>query len=392
MINLVCQWLITIFVVLLFYDYTEAGILALAMNITNFFFCVSTYNIRVFQTSDVKDEYNTGTYIAARIVTCTLSIVLCAFFLLLVGYSYSTGVVILFYMFFRATEAFVDVYHGISQKHWRMDYIGVSFAIRGVLSLVAFLALGRLYGLVVAVIGMAVVTALVGIFYDYPKTKTLSSLKPCFGKSVIVLLKHCFPLMLTILISTLIVSYSRYSVERVHGVEALGVFASVVSPTMIVQVFAAFIFTPLINVFADALEKMDIKKFIKIFGMCCFFIICFILAIYIGAYVLGEWGLVLLFDEPIRPYSYLFRGAVIASGFTAFMWFMNIIFSIIRDIRGIFYANIIGVVLCFAIIDRLLINYGLAGANYVMIISQGVAVAYLFIRLFWFMKTKMKIQ
>jgi len=376
----------------MFYDYTEAGQLALAISITNFFFCVAIYNARVFQTSDVKEEYGNGVYIAARIITCVLSIILCAIFLLFVGYVNITRNIILFYMLFRIVEAFVDVYHGISQKYWRMDYIGISFAIRGILSLVAFLILGWLYGLASAIIGMTIVTVLVVIFYDYPKTKALANIKLHFDNSVFLLLKRCFPLMLTMLIGITITSYSRYSIERMLGVEALGVYSVAVSPALIVQAIAAFVTTPLINVFADIVNEAKTKKFVKILGMYCFFATCIILAVFAGTFVLGEWGLVLLFGESIRPYAYLLRDAVIVSGLASFMWFMNMIFSIIRDIRGIFYANIIGVLLCVLTINRFLINYGLAGANYVMIISQGVAVAYLFIRLFWFIKTKIKIQ
>lgn len=383
-----CLWLITFFVVWLYEDYTNAGYLALAMNITNIFYCTSTYNIRAYQVSDIRGEYSDSEYMLARFLTCTASVVLCTIFIIVINYQGMQRSIIFCYMLFRANEAFIDVLHGIDQKHWRMDYIGISFIARGVSMLVAFIVLGWLWGFLAAVIGMLVVTSFVNLFYDLPRAKKLAKSLHFTASCLFSLLKRCFPLMLVMLISTFIVSYSRYSLERIHGTEALGIYASVIAPTVIVQLSATFIFSPLINLFASYLNEANEKSFITIFSLCCVSIFGITLIIYIASLKLSEWGLSLLFGDSIRPYAHLLSGAVIVAGLTAYMWFMNMLFSIIRDMKGILYGNVIGALICFAITDALLIKYGLAGANYTMIISQGIAVFYLFIRFFWFFKTK----
>jgi len=386
LIYFACQWLITIFVVILFPGYTEAGILALAMSITNALVTVANYNIRAFQVSDIDDEFVNGTYIAARVVTCLISIILCTVFVTVVGYDSVTSIIILIYMIFRTVEAFVDVYHGINQKQWKMDYIGISFIVRGLLSLISFILFGWLFGLVVAAISMVISSAIVVVLFDYRMSRKLTSLAPLFNKSAIVLLKRCFPLMLTIFISVLMVSYSRLAIERIHGVDALGAFTAAVTPSVFIGLLASFIYTPLINLFAESFRDGNTKKFAILVGICSLLNIGVVGVIYVGAALLGEWGLVLVFGESIRSYVYLLYGAIIASGFTSFMWLMNMFFSVTRDIRGIFYGNIIRILICIVVIDWLLRDYGLSGANYAIIIAQGVAVVFLFGRLWWFLK------
>jgi len=189
-----CQWLITVIVVWLYDDYTNAGYLALAMTITNFFTMIAIYNVRVYQVSDIKEEFNDSEYVAARILTCVASILFCAAFIFITDFTAMQRIIIICYMVFRANEAFIDVLHGIDQKNWRMDHVGVSSIARGFAMLSAFALLGWLFGLLSAIIGMAVITILIGLIYDLPKTKKLARFSTYQGKQVLSLLKRCFPL------------------------------------------------------------------------------------------------------------------------------------------------------------------------------------------------------
>jgi len=388
LIYFACQYMITIVVVRLYDGYMNAGYLALAMNITNFFSAVAIYNVRVFQVSDIKGEYNDSEYVIARILTCASSILLCFIFVIVAERTAMEIIIVLCYMVFRANESFIDVLHGINQKHWRMDYIGVSLAVRGVLMLAAFVLLGWLFGLLPAIIGMAVITIIIGIVYDVQKTKKLAIYTAYAGKQILSLLKRCFPLMLVILIGTIIVSYSRYSVERIHGTEALGIYASVSVPTMMVQIAISLLFAPLANLFSEALKAGDKSKFCKIFAIASAIIAGITFAFFLASHILGEWGLNILYGASIVPYTYLLPGTAIVAGLTGTMWFMNLVFAVIRDIKGILAGTFIGVIICFATTDMFLNNYGLIGANHVMIISQGAATLCLLARLFWVIKRK----
>jgi len=368
---------------------TNSGYLALAITVTNFFYSFAAYNNRGFQVSDVKQEYNDSEYVAARIVTCIVSVLLCVVFVFGIGFTAIQIKIILCYMLFRAGEAFIDVLHGIDQKSWRMDYIGVSLVVRGILMLASFIILGWFFELLPAIIGMTVITFIICLLYDLPKTKKLVRYGAYSGKQIFSLLKRCFPLMLVILISTIIVSYTRFSIERIYGVEALGVYSPVTAPTLIVQISVSLLFAPLANLFADSLKTVNKKRFVQIFAVATAIIAGITFVVALGTYFLGEWGLNILYRNPeITFYAYLLPGAAVVAGLTGSLWYMNLVFSVVRDIKGLFFCNLAGVIICFITVDMFLNRYGLAGANHAMITSQGIVVLCLFIRLFWVINKK----
>jgi len=383
-----CQWLITVVVVRLSADYTNAGYLALAMGVTNLFHTIAAYNIRAFQVSDISGEYNDSVYVATRVLTCVISILLCAAFVLFANLSLTQQLIIMIYMIFRANDAFIDVFHGIDQKNWKMDYIGISFIARGVLMLLSFMLLLWIFDLLVAVVGMTTSAVLIGVLYDIPRAKKLTSFTTYAGKQIISLLKRCFPLMLVILISMAVLAYSKYSVERVYGAEALGIYASVTTPALIIQVATATLLAPVGSLLAGSLKEGDKTKFVKILIIFSYIIAGVTALFVVLSYFFGARVLSLLYGASILPNVRLLHGAGIGAGLTAFMLLMNWVFTATRDIKGLFFGNLIGLVTCIATADVLLLRYGVEGANHVMIVSMGAAALCVLGRLYWFMRNE----
>ena len=56
---LLCQWLLTVVVVPLC-SFEAAGILTLSISLTNVFFTLATFGIRIFQVSDSQGKYGPG--------------------------------------------------------------------------------------------------------------------------------------------------------------------------------------------------------------------------------------------------------------------------------------------------------------------------------------------
>jgi len=383
-----CQWLLTIFVVWLYDDHANVGNLALAMSVTNVFTAVALYNVRVFQVSDIKNEYSDGDYVIARVFTCFAAILLCAVFVFVVDFSPMQRLIIIIYMIFRANESFVDVLHGIDQKKWKMDYIGISLAARGILMLAAFVILGWQFDLLEAIIGMAVITTLVGLLYDIPKTKKLAQLTTRTGEQIISLLKRCFPLMILAVVNILIVSYARILLERIHGEEALGVYAAVTVPAMAIQIATTILFVPILNLISDSLKEKNKMRFVKLFMLTFCTVIGITFAFAVASHFIGEWGLGILYDSTIVPYAYLLPGGAVVVGLISFLVFMNLIFTAVRDIKGLFIGITIGMVVCIATADFFINRFGIIGANHVMIVSQSAAAIFLMVRLFWYLKKK----
>ncbi|MDO4287872.1 MAG: hypothetical protein Q4C55_01675, partial [Eubacterium sp.] len=91
------QWLLTIVIVHLS-GYGDAGILSLAMSLTNMFYCIAIYGIRNYQVSDINEKYSSDIYVTTRLLTSILAFLVCIAFVWMSGYQETTFIAIILYM------------------------------------------------------------------------------------------------------------------------------------------------------------------------------------------------------------------------------------------------------------------------------------------------------
>ncbi len=381
-IYLGCQWLINIMVVR-FGSYDAAGMLSLAMSVTNMFFTVSTFGMRAFHVSDIDNKYSEALYVRTRILTCSLAFVICTVFTLFNPYDTAQTLCIIIYMLFKLTEAMVDVFQGIQQKKSRMDYICVSFVIRGVLSLAAFtLVLNYTKNLVLAITAVAVSTALTVVVYDFLICKKLTNLKEHVNtKRCFEVLKECYPLMFNSMFTAGLISVPRYFLEQIDGTTVLGYYGSVATPTVIVQTACTFIYNPLISSFSESIRDKDKTRFRKIMAAVIGLFALLITASIIGGKLLGEWGLKLLYTETILPYVYLFIPIMIVTIMLAMIYFLSMLMTILRKIKLMAVLNGIALLLDAVISPFFIKRFSLDGINYALYIVLGIDIIMLIISL-----------
>ena len=107
LIYLLSQWLITIFVANIG-DFSDAGLLSIAMSVSATFQTVAMFGIRNFQVSDVENKYSDTCYVTLRSVTCIFSLALCMGFSLISGYRSGQLLAIFLFMLFRLSEKSVS--------------------------------------------------------------------------------------------------------------------------------------------------------------------------------------------------------------------------------------------------------------------------------------------
>jgi O-antigen/teichoic acid export membrane protein len=371
---LICKWTISIFVVRFSNGYYDAGYLALAMNVTNIFYGVTAYSMRNYQVSDTKGEFSDSIYVTSRLLTVILALLLCFIYcFIFIGVNYQS-VIILFYMLLVSGEGFADVIHGIDQKHWRMELVGLSFVFRGIAVLIAFIGLYSFFGLAVAIIGSSLFSLSIIIFFDIRLMRKISQFRLEFNKPAINrLLKICFPLMLMGVLFIMTASVSRIVLEKVTNTEILGLYTSAILPSVVVIQAAAFVFTPLVNVFTICLADRNYKKFRQMFFYTCGCIGLIIVICVIGAYFFGAYILELIFGEGIKPYSYLLVEAIVVAGLNALGVFLISILTIIRKLNVILPSCALGFLICLISSRLMILKYGISGANYAQIAGFSVS-------------------
>lgn len=381
------QWLLTVVIVKLA-GYTVNGQFSLAMSISNVFVVVANYSMRNYQISDAKNKYTVGTYVASRYETCAIGFISCIIFVVCNNYNVEQATIIIVYMIFRLSECLVDVFQGIQQKAERMDYIGISLLIRGILCFVIFTGVFWVtLNIVVAIVAMTIVAYLVIIIYDIPKCRMLQEiLIRNTQRKINQLLVECFPLVIYLIMSNCIVTVPRYFLERFHSEDILGVYAAIATPTVIVQVAASYLFYPLMTIFTDTIVEKNQKKFYSLFIKVSFAIAIVAVVALVGCVVLGEWGLQLLFGKEILEYAYLLIPVMLCTVMNAYVWFLSALLTVMRDFKGLIISNVMASIPCVILSVILIPRFSMDGVNYVLYVSLAIEI----ILLLFFGTTKLR--
>lgn len=327
-----CQWLTTIFVVLLSTDFENSGILAFAMSIGNMFSAIGLYKVRTYQVSDINSEYNPNNYVGFRFITIGIGAAATIAYLLIGAGLNAFTFASIAYMLFKVDETFNDVFFGIEQKSCRMDYIGKSQFLRGVATILGFtLPLILFDNLVTAILGMALLCASITILYDRRNAMMFGFTKPSISRTQIKQLAlACLMPTIANFLATSIVSVARQKYGLLYGESMLGIYASIATPAVLVQAAASYLYSPLIGKLALTLSNGGIQAFrqglIKTIGV----MLAAICAMCITVSGAGIWGLPILFGESIASYVWIFPYVLISTGCVALLYFVNDMLIIMR--------------------------------------------------------------
>ncbi|GHU40879.1 hypothetical protein FACS1894111_02260 [Clostridia bacterium] len=401
-------WLLSVLIVRIS-GFFDAGLLSLAMSATAAPAVVSLFNIRSFQVSDLVGEYQDQEYIRSRHYTNALSFLVCVLIVLVYGYSGHKALIILAFMVFKAIEGLADVYYGIEQKRERMDYAGLSLAIRGVGGLLTFCVTFFLTkSLLFSILAMAVFSLAVILLYDKGKIKRwhlqdmdlheinakepksnkkmFSSLRThvlflqgsgrkAQNKKVFSLLHTCLPLMIVAFLNNLSITLPRIFLEQYHGEKVMGIFSSVSSPTLVINMAAITLFAPLIPALTAEYNKGNKKAFLH--GLRKFTLLITLMTVIamIAAWFLATPALTLLFGKEIKPYVYLFLPIVLISVLMAVNGALFSICTLTRAIKSQYVIGAWGIVAAFLTSLTLVKAYSMNGVTLAMVITVLIQIA-----------------
>lgn len=370
---LACQWLINVLAVRLG-SYETGGMLALSVQVTNVFFVIASFSIRVFQASDTTGRFSPSRYVSTRLVTGAAGLGLCVLFSLCsVQYAPMQRLSIILYMLFKTSEVLVDCFAAEQQKAWRMDWSGLSLLMRGVTSLGSFI-IGMLvwHSLPAALLLMAVTTMPVVIFYDGRIVARLSPLKLDFSlRRSLPLLKAAWPMMVNSAMMTLLAAVPRYFLELYAGAEVLGIYTAIATPAVIMQAGCSFIYSPLVAPLSESYHRGDLAAFRKTLVRALLAVGLLAAAALLAATLLGRWGLRLLFDDSILPHAHLLVPALAAALGCALIYFFEVPLTIMGRLRSMTVIHLAAMAATVIFSMLLIPAHGMAGVNLVLLLCAG---------------------
>ena len=378
-IYLLCQWVITILVPILG-SFEEAGLLSVAMSVSATFQTVALFGIRNFQVSDIEEKYRDATYAGLRLITCGAAMLLCVGFSLINRYFGVQLLAILLFMTFRLSENYSDVLHGIVQRRRRLDLAGKSFALKGIGSLIFFVAGYLISGnLNVGLVLMTVFSLLSLAVYDMPSAQKLSRFRLTDSMSrCCKLARETLPLCIYVFLYVSITTIPKLILEKQCGETVLGIYSSIFAPAMLLQSATAYLYNPFATSFAEFWQTKDRRAFYGLFKKIALAILAVALLALLAAFFLGEFALVLVFGEEIRPHVGLFMPIVVVNIAIAYLGFFCMIAVILRVFRWLLAGCGIGFGLCAVLTAPLIEQFGPNGASYSLIASIVLGCAVLF--------------
>ena len=382
-----CQWAITVLVVKLG-GYSNGGILSITISMTNIFYMISMYGVRSFQVSDIKNRYKDGDYLLLRIITSIISSIFFGIVLFYLEYDRAIQLCMIIYMFFKLGESVTDLNFGFFQRYNFYREIGISYILKGILTLIVFcLTLYFSKNLVLTLFLETLALWFFIIVYDLKKLKNKLNLKTKTYK-VIFLLKICFSLMLYTLILPYLNFITRYQVEKFFGTEELGYYSAITMVIVVISTLFGSIFIIIIPKISYLYKEKNIKEIIKIILKIKLAIFVFSIISIIGAILLGNAVFSILFTNSIQKYMYLLIPTIITSSILGILNYLSTILISFHDLKFVLVANLIPAIFCTFLLKTSIMQYGMLGSLYSLIISLFLGILIVGIRIYFLLKKR----
>lgn len=369
-VDLGCQWLITVLIVRLSSSFEAAGIYSLATAIYGIFHPIAQYRMYTFHLSDVKREYSGGEYLAFNLITCGIAFLGC------IVYSVATAPLdyllpIALYCTYRLAKVTVDVLHAEDQRNERMDYIGISLAAQGVLSVVAFALLFTVtQNLNITLVFMTVSIIAVGLLFDAPKTAVFANLSIAIEwKRARHLLVYCFPIVAASLACSLNPAIPRQYLLVSQGEESLGIYAAIAAPVAIIQMGINYVYYPLLGYFAQYWDNKETGKFYKLLFKVT------ALMVFVGAFcsiAMSQFGgplLSVILGQAVIEHLNLINPMIVCSLATAYMWFINDLLVSMRMFKWTTIGSIISLAPTIFLTKPLVDSFEMNGVSLTLLAS-----------------------
>lgn len=358
--------------------FEASGYLAFAMAIGNVFLPLATFNLRTYQVSDVSDNYSHGCYFAFRVRMILFALVATCVYSLITVKDISFVPSILAYLLFKIDESVCDVLSGVDQRFQRMDYIGVSQFLRGVLLLAGFSVGAYVSGNVTyGIIGMWLPCSLMTVFYDIPHVRRLTDLDIIIHRSEFVdIFKSCLPLAISALMFSLTTTIARQLFGNTYGAEQLGIYASIATPAILIQAASRYLYAPLLTPLALAYRD----GYSKLKTTFCRYTSRLVSAtVFIGLvlFFLAPQLLNLLFGPSVSKLVIVFDLMLLATFLNAFINYLSDFLVVCEDYRTPLFASIISLVVCCIFVYPFELFIGMNGINVTLIVSYGCSVVFL---------------
>lgn len=350
------------------------GMFSIGLSLAQIVMSIVNYEVRVYQVTDIKNEFSFGEYFTFRIMMCVLAYGAVIAYVVLNGYSILKLTVVLLLCIYKILESFADVFEGQFQKSNRIDIAGKSIFFRTLFSVVFMVLTLILTHSIIVALAVMVAVEIACLFMlnimtisSFATMQIVSNIKP-----IARLACTCGPLALSSFIQTYIINCSKLAIDNTMSDEYQLYYSAVFMPNMVINLFTGIIFKPMQTSMAIAYTKGETKRFNKVVYKVIGIIVAFTILCCAGAYVLGIPVLSLLYAVELKPYKNVLLLLLLAGGINAINTILYYVLTIMRrqTMVAVVYLMVAGFSLLF--VEEVTRAYGLVGAALSYIVLMAV--------------------
>lgn len=347
----------------------DAGVFTIAFAIGNLMMTIGKYGIRQFQVSDVEEKYSFKEYLASRVGT-TIIMILVSF--IYVGYNYMTGLynmekctVVILICLAKAVDAFEDVFHGMLQQYVRLDVAGKILTIRLFTYIIVYLAVYLVtQDLIVTSLAALLISMFQFVVLNYIALKGFQiKKKTLYYKNVWNLLIECLPLFIAAYLVMYIGNAPKYAIDKVMSSETQACFTYIFMPVFVISLLSQFVYQPVISKLAMLWHQSKLQEFNKLIIRQIGLILGLSAAAVVGGYLLGIPVLSLIYGVNLEEYKTALVILLLGGGALAFVNFLQMIITVARK-QNLLNIGYLLAFLAFVLLGKSVVKaYGIVGIS-----------------------------
>lgn len=369
---------------------SQADIFTLGWSTSQLMATVGAFQVRLFQSTDVNNQYNFGQYLSFRFLTLVLMIGFTFLYCFYYGFNGPQTLIIFLLTIYRIADCLADLVEGEFQIQNRLDLAGKAQVARFLLTIIITALVGFFSSSVISLcLAMLFANFLVFIVFDYVVLRlnffglVNRKIAKLEWRWVFNLFKDVLPLFINAYLAMSILNEPKLAIDRAlqanmfeSGAQAS--FTVLFMPTSFMTlVYTAF--RPLITKMAVYWNGEEFPYFIRTLMIILISLAIFSVPVLVAGYVLGlpvlSWLYHIDLSGKLLAFIYLLLGGV-------FYMFANVfdnVLVVMRKQKYILIAYIFTFTFVLFSSDKLIALFGFDGTGVLYLLSMFLYCTIMFI-------------
>ena len=266
---------------------------------------IGDWGIRIYQVTDTNRKYKFEDYFYARVLAVFGMIVIGVIFTLISKYSDEKLFICIILILVRAVDNFSETFQSELQLNNRLDLAGKFLLLRNLIEIVTFLIVNILTKNIYLSFGSILCSSVIMLLgLDVRFVKKMITLKLKINKNKIYeILKECFPLAISTLISVYIINSVKYAIDNTGNNIMQTYFNILYMPTFVINLISILIIKPFLKPFGDYWNNREYENFIKIILKMISILIIITFGIILVSSLIGIPILNILYNVDLNQYK-----------------------------------------------------------------------------------------